>query len=295
MQATAKTIHDEESLIPIDHNVVPVKEIFRLQGAKALEQAEEIYLPKGQKGTRAVVLAASRGSALGELTEHRPKTMVGVAGRPLLDHIAMTYKSAGVKDITVVRGYKKEAVNLKHLTYVDNDSYAENGELASLNKALEVLPADTETLIVSYGDVLFRKYVPEMLLENQDDFVVVVDTNGRESANKTGVADYVSCAVASARRSHTRDVFLNAIGNDLAEAEIHGEWMGFLKCSKRGLALCKEVTAAALARDGQKAPNMQTLFRDLIARGERIRVIYTTGHWLDIDSLDDVVTAGSFR
>jgi phosphoenolpyruvate phosphomutase len=295
MQATAKTIHDEESLIPIDHTVVSVKEIFRLQGAKELEQAEALYLPKGAKGTRAVVLAASRGSALGELTEQRPKTMVGVAGRPLLDHIATTYKAAGVKDITVVRGYKKEAINLKHLTYVDNDDYAASGELASLNKALGVLPADTEALIISYGDVLFRKYVPEMLLEVQDDFVVVADTNWRESANKGRVADYVSCSDAYARRAPTREVYLARIGSDLGQDDIHGEWMGFLKCSKRGLAVCKEVASAALARDGLKAPTMQTLFRDLIARGEKIRVIYTTGHWLDIDSLDDVVAAGSFR
>jgi phosphoenolpyruvate phosphomutase len=295
MQATAKTIHDEESLIPIDHNVVPVKEIFRLQGAKALEQAEEIYLPKGKKGTRAVVLAASRGSALGELTEHKPKTMVGVAGKPLLERIATTYRSAGVKDITVVRGYKKEAVNLKNLTYVDNDEYALNGELASLGKALEALPADTETLIVSYGDVLFRKYVPEMLLEQQDDFVVVVDTNWRESANKNRVADYVTCSIPYARRTHTNDVFLQAIGGDLPQEWIHGEWMGFLKCSKRGVEVCKELIGAALTLEGPRRPNMQTLFRDLIARGERVRVVYTTGHWLDIDNLDDVVTAGSFR
>ena len=295
MQATARTIHQDESLIGIDHNIVPVKEIFRLQGAKALEQAEEIYLPKGKKGTRAVVLAASRGSALGELTENKPKTMVGVAGRPLLDHIATTYKAAGVNDITVVRGYKKEAVNLKHLTYVDNDDYAQTGELASLHKALEVLPADTESLIISYGDVLFRKYVPEMLLEQQDDFAVVVDTNWRESANKNRVADYVSCSVPYARRTYTRDAFLNAIGGELPADQIHGEWMGFLKCSKKGLHTIKELTTAALARDGQQAPTMQTLFRDLIARGERIRVVYTTGHWLDIDNLDDVVTAGSFR
>ena len=32
----------------------------------------------------------------------------------------------------------------------------------------------------------------------------------------------------------------------------------------------------------------------LIGRGHRVRVVYTTGHWLDVDSLDDILAAGSF-
>jgi phosphoenolpyruvate phosphomutase len=295
MQATAKTIHDEESLIPVDHNIASVKEIFRLQGANQLEHAEALYLPRGAKGTRAVVLAASRGSALGELTQSRPKTMVGVAGKPLLDHIASTYKAAGVNDITVVRGYQKEAVNLSHLTYVDNDQYETTGELTSLQKALDVLPADTETLIISYGDVLFRKHVPEMLLEVRDDFVVMVDTNWRESANRDRVADYVSCSVPYTRRTHPRGAFLQRIACDLPETSIHGEWMGFLKVSGRGVTVLEQAASAALTSGGAKRANMQSLLTELISRGETIRVVYTSGHWLDIDSLEDVVSAGSFR
>jgi phosphoenolpyruvate phosphomutase len=292
MQSTASTIHDEESLLSIDDSIVPVTEIFRLQGAKQLQHAETMYLPKRATGTRAVVLAASRGAELGSLTEHRPKTMVGIAGKPLLEHIACTYKAAGVNDITVVRGYRKEAVTVPHVNYVDNDEFASTGELASLGKALEVLPADTETLIVSYGDVLFRKYIPEMLLdETTDEFVIAVDTNWRESVNRNRAADYVTCSVPYSRRNATRDVFLRHIAAEVAEDQIHGEWMGFVKCGRRGIMLVRETTAAA----SRKSATMQTLFRELIARGEPIRVIYTTGHWLDIDSLEDVVTAGSFR
>ena len=51
------------------------------------------------------MLAASRGSALGELTADRPKTMVEIRGQPLLSHIITAYNAAGIKRITVVRGY----------------------------------------------------------------------------------------------------------------------------------------------------------------------------------------------
>ena len=36
------------------------------------------------------------------------------------------------------------------------------------------------------------------------------------------------------------------------------------------------------------------LFEALVGKGQRIRVVYTTGHWLDVDSLDDLVAAGAF-
>ena len=114
--------------------MAPVSEIFRLQNAAELLEAEERYLPRGAEGTSAVVLAASRGDELGELTEAQPKTMVKVQGAPILSHIVDAYNAVGIKEILVVRGYKKEAVNLPNLTYIDNDEFSETGELDSLLK-----------------------------------------------------------------------------------------------------------------------------------------------------------------
>jgi NDP-sugar pyrophosphorylase family protein len=36
------------------------------------------------------------------------------------------------------------------------------------------------------------------------------------------------------------------------------------------------------------------LFRQLIAMGESIRVLYITGHWLDVDKLEDLPAASEF-
>lgn len=58
MQKTAKTIYEARSLQPVEHEIVPVKEIFRLQNADELKKAEKVYLPgrdpdgsNGQKGS----------------------------------------------------------------------------------------------------------------------------------------------------------------------------------------------------------------------------------------------------
>jgi phosphoenolpyruvate phosphomutase len=50
MQQTAAQIYQEQSISSIESQVVTVKEIFRLQNAGELEEAEQRYLPKAEAG-----------------------------------------------------------------------------------------------------------------------------------------------------------------------------------------------------------------------------------------------------
>ncbi len=52
MQETAATIFETRSLVPVENEIVPVAEIFRLQHADELKQAERRYLPDAPAPTR---------------------------------------------------------------------------------------------------------------------------------------------------------------------------------------------------------------------------------------------------
>jgi len=294
MQQCAATLAREQNLRSIEDRIAPVKEIFRLQGASELQQAEERYLPRQGKDARVIVLAASRGSALGELTADRPKAMVEIRGQPLLAHIVAAYNAAGIKRITVVRGYLPQAIDLPGLGYVDNAEYAASGELRSLALALAADPDDGSDLFVSYGDVIFRRYIIDHLAEPVDDFVIVVDTDWRESVNRGRAADYVACSEPHSRQAFYREIYLRRCAEDLAEGDCHGEWMGFLKVSARALPRLRAVVAAMAQDPAHRSAKLHHLLTELVERGERIRVVYTTGHWLDVDSLADVLQAGRF-
>ena len=294
MQETARTIHREQNLRSVEDRIAPVKELFRLQGASELQEAEERYLPKRQARSRALILAASRGSALGELTEQRPKTMVKIRGRPLLSHIVSAYNAAGIKRIGVVRGYLPEAVDLPAISYTDNADYADTSELVSLASGLAGEPDDSMDLYVSYGDVIFKRYILDALAETEDDFAIVVDTEWHESVNRSRAADYVSCTQPHSRRAFYQQTFLERAAEDLPEHSIHGEWMGFMKISAAALPRFRAAVIALLAQPKNRKAKLHHLLTELVRSGERVRVIYTTGHWLDIDSLEDVVAAGSF-
>jgi len=220
--------------------------------------------------------------------------MVVIGDKPLLGHIIATFNAAGVKSISVVRGYRKEAVDLPGVSYVDNDSYANTGELLSLRLGLGKIPSDSHGVIISYGDVLFRRYILDLLMEAREGLAVVVDTNWRESANRHRVADYVSCDFPYSRQHYSHQVLLRNVDANLAESEIHGEWMGFLKIGADMLPVFQAVLDELLDAEGGRASKMPSILNAMVARGVPVRVIYTTGNWLDIDSIEDVVCAGGF-
>ncbi len=294
MQETARTIAREQNLRSVEDRIAPVAELFRLQGASELQAAEERYLPRPQERSRALILAASRGSALGELTEQRPKTMVRVRGKPLLSHIVSAYNAAGIKRIGVVRGYMAAAVDLPSLSYTDNPEYADTSELVSLARGLEAEAENGLDLYVSYGDVIFNRYILEALADTEDDFTIIADTEWQESVNRGRAADYVSCSQPYARRTFYQAVYLKQSGEDLAEDAIHGEWMGFLRVAAAALPRFRALVAALAAEPANRRAKLHQLLSELVRRGERVRVLYTTGHWLDVDSLEDVIAAGNF-
>lgn len=294
MQETARSIHEEQSLRSVETRIAPIKELFRLQGASELQEAEERYLPRPRDRSRVIVLAASRGSALGELTETRPKAMVQVRGKPLLSHIVAAYNAAGIKGITVVRGYRAEAVDLPALTYVDNPDYATTGELVSLAAALEADPDDACDLYVSYGDVIFKPWLLDALAEPAEEVVIAVDADWRESVNRGRAADYVRCTQPHSRRAFYQRIYMERCAEDLEEGGIHGEWMGVVRFPAAALPAVRAVVAELAADPACRRAKLLVLLNELQARGHAVRVIYTTGHWLDVDSLEDVVAAGSF-
>ncbi|MFC4246055.1 sugar phosphate nucleotidyltransferase [Natribaculum luteum] len=58
----------------------------------------------------AIVLAAGEGTRLRPLTQHRPKPMLPAATKPILAHVFDELIEAGISDITVVVGYRRNRV-----------------------------------------------------------------------------------------------------------------------------------------------------------------------------------------
>lgn len=85
----------------------------------------------GKRPTTAFVLAAGLGKRMRPLTDDKPKPMVALAGRPLIDHVLDRLAAAGIERAVVNVHYKAEVL-LGHLTERQRPDIAisdERGEL----------------------------------------------------------------------------------------------------------------------------------------------------------------------
>jgi phosphoenolpyruvate phosphomutase len=289
MRKTARRVREDQSLIEVEDRIASVKEIFRLVGNAELEEAERRYLPE-KPTAKAVVLAASRGD-LGEITRNQPKCLVDIRGVSLLQRLVSTLRAGGARDVTVVRGYRKEAVSLNGVRTVDNDRHGETGEVFSLAAAREHLHGET---VLSYGDVLFRSYILDSLMTSKSDVVLAVDALRQHARCNAAQRDLVV-----ADRPYSGD-YLDDLPVRLVEMchgagrdGVSGEWMGLARFSAQGADwLCAEI--AAIEADGLlETADMPLLFTRLAAK-HPVRVKYFTGHWMNVNTLTDLAAARNF-
>jgi len=285
MRDTARQIAQTESLLEVEGRVTSVREIFKLTGNDELEAASQRYLPTS-RCVRGIVLAASRGVGLGAVTADLPKCMVDVRGKPLLQQLLGTLEECGITGTTVVRGYRKDAIPTDGITVVDNDAFAGTGEAGSLACAAEQIRGET---VVVYGDVLFRRYILDGLLESRNDITIVADSTCRGTANPR---DMIGADRPNSYTYHDEaPVLLTGVGVDPATAR--GEWIGLMHLSARGADLIRE-ELAAMRRDGTLAGADMPALLERLAQRHPVAVHYITGHWLDVDTPADLAEARNF-
>jgi phosphoenolpyruvate phosphomutase len=149
-------------------------------------------------------------------------------------------------------------------------------------------------LIISYGDVLFNKYIPQALCQEKEDFVIFVDSDWQNQSSYARLGGFAECSLPNSKKAFNAKIYLKQLGDTVSREHIHGVWMGFLKVSPAGGDQLQAILAIMMDDPAHRNAGIPHLLQELLKRQHAIRVLYTVGHWLDINSLDDVVQAGVF-
>ncbi|MEQ8289410.1 MAG: phosphoenolpyruvate mutase [Gammaproteobacteria bacterium] len=289
MEKRSRQIYQSESLLDVEDKIASVSHIFELQGAEELKQAQERYLNQ-QSNMNAIILAASRGSELQELTSDKPKAMLSIGGKSLLRRQVDELKNLGINKTTVVAGYKSKSINLAGITKRVNKKFKKTDELYSLACAVEDFGND---MLVLYGDLLFRGYILRDLLETPGEIVVVVDS-ALDNPSLSGAPDLAWCSRQDDRSPFMQDVMLEKLGESTSKKQPSGYWIGMLRIRERGRKWIEKALKELGKRDDFNSLTIPDLLNHLIEKGKPVNVHYIDGHWLDVNSLDDIDRAGDF-
>ena len=121
---------------------------------------------------KVIILSAGEGKRLRPLTNEQPKCLVNLFGKSLLQWQLQVLHNLGISDITIVKGYLGNKINLPNMTYFQNLNYNTTNMVETLFCAKEKLQ---DSVIVSYGDIIFQPDVLKKLLDAEDDFSIIVD------------------------------------------------------------------------------------------------------------------------
>ena len=125
-----------------------------------------------------IILAAGHGTRLRPLTNNKPKCLVELAGKPLLDHQLEVLCAAGVGDIHVVAGYRADKLDRPDFTRHINERYADTNMVSTLFVAESVMTGYSD-LIISYGDIVYEPRVLSALCMVDAPISLVVDREWR--------------------------------------------------------------------------------------------------------------------
>ncbi len=229
-----------------------------------------------------LILAAGRGSRLGHLTDDRPKCMVALRGRPLLQWQLDAMRCGGVDAFAMVRGYRWQQLKFSGIRAFDNARWAETNMVASLACATDWLRSGP--CIVSYADIVCHPDHISRLAACDADIAITYDTQWLslwQARFADPLCDAETLAVGG-------DGALTDIGRRPSSLDqVAGQYMGLLKTTPAGWR-CVERHLASLSDSKVDALDMTSLLQALIAEGVSIAAVPVAGRWLEIDSSSDL-------
>jgi choline kinase len=236
---------------------------------------------------KSIILAAGEGTRLRPYTNSRPKCLVEVDGKSLLDRQLEILKSAGVSDNVVVGGYLADQLKDKGSRFYLNPRYDETNMVWTLFCAEEELDSE---LIVTYGDIVYSKDVLKSLLKSDADISLTIDLDWQQYWE-----DRLEDPLDDAETLKLDDdgMILELGQKPKSLNEIEGQYMGLMKFSLKGLRVLKEIFYRG-KKDGKIGSKpvenayMTDLLQAIINYGTKIQSVPVHGGWIEIDTVDDL-------
>jgi len=279
--------------------MVSLQEVYDLVGVTKLEEDERKFLAVGTEKITAIIPAAGFEKQLLPLIQDKPKCLLDIKGKTILERQIAALNEVNIKDIAVVRGYQKEKIAFPNLRYYDNDRYEDTGELTSIFCAEQELKG---RCLILYSDIIFETGILLKLLKSPADITIVVDlawADQRKLPRPHFKPDLVLLdnPPATGYRFVPPDGpnRLVKIGQHLDPEGAHGEFIGLAMLSERGTDQFKSVYKR-VAKNSEapfhEAPSLTKasltdMLQELVDQGHDVSCLTIYKGWMEVDTFED--------
>lgn len=233
---------------------------------------------------KAIILAAGRGSRLGERTKDRPKCMCTLQGRTLLDRCLESLEQAGIsrEDTGIVTGYRGDMFDVPGAAYFHNEIWEQTNMFYSLTKAESWLKS--EICLVCYSDIVFSPNAIRALAESIAP-LAITSYSGYWALWEKRMGSPLEDLETFRADQTGRLLEIGKKPN--SPADIQGQFMGLLRFTPESWGWVEKTIREPLAKPLNKL-DMTTLLQELLQRNYPIQAISTDDLWLECDSEQDI-------
>ena len=239
--------------------------------------------------TRALILAAGQGKRLRPLTNDRPKCLVPLLGRSLLERQVSTIKKCGINDIHIVTGYCANQIKELGFLTIINNQFKSTNMVESLFSAMPFLCREGD-LIIAYGDIVYEASNLEALLKCDEEISLMIDLKWNDLWSlrlENPLEDAETLLMNS--QGYVTELGKKPDGYE----QIQGQYTGLIKIRSdklKDLMKFYQSLDRSASYDGKDFFNMYmtSFLQLLIDSGWKVKGVLVENGWLEVDSVEDL-------
>lgn len=225
---------------------------------------------------QAVILAAGVSSRLAPVTNGKPKCLVQVGGRTLLEYQVSTLRDCGVSEVIIVTGYCNTTLEREApegCRFVHNSHYASTNSLYSFSCVYDVIRGP---FMLMNGDVFAHPEVYHRVASAGGTVLSMDSTSGQDEEHM---------------KVQLRDGLVRGIAKTLPQKLVNGENVGIMKFCKEGafamLAAARDITSDEAGRNMWAPAAVERIASEMPVKAVDVADL----PWVEIDFPEDLAHA----
>jgi len=242
---------------------------------------------------KVIIISAGDASRLSEDTKGKPKGLIDINGKTILDRQISLFRKNGINEIIIITGPHKN-FGIENISYINDENYEQHDVLGSLMAAKDEIKG---SILTSYSDILFEESILQQLLEFSGDIGIPVDLDWEKSYEDR--TEHPRSEADNVLIKNEKIISIQKNIKKINPDDMIGEFLGPVIFSEKGskifvenfLRIQKIHHGSFHRAQSLKKAYLTDMLQELIDLGYNITPIIVNGKWCEIDTPQDLEKA----